>query len=139
MPDLSYLPTVERCMAGGGHLTKQAASMYGTALNDAAAEAWLSQLEDLYQHSQLVYQTGLNVGIPKELARLAVTVGRYSRMRATGNLRGWLGFLALRNAPTAQFEIRVFAEQVAKLIAQTFPRTAQVAEVVNAFGEVHTR
>jgi thymidylate synthase (FAD) len=36
-------------------------------------------------------------GIPKEVARLPVPVARYSRMRASTNLRNWLGFLTLRS------------------------------------------
>lgn len=131
MPDLHYLPTVERCMQGAAKAgaNKQArAADFGEPLTDAAAEAWLSQLQDLYEHSQLVYQTGLNVGIPKEIARLAVTVGRFSRMRATGNLRGWLGFCKLRCAPGAQEEIRVYAQVVYDFIRERFPRTAQVVE-----------
>jgi len=64
------------------------------------------------------------MGVPKELARVHLPVGRYSRMRATANLRGWLGFLALRMAPNAQYEIRVYAEALGRqLIAEAFPRT----------------
>lgn len=128
MPNLNYLPTLERCKAGGGHLTKQAAAAeLSNPLTDEAALDWLAGLEQLYEQSERVYQLGLKVGIPKELARLAVTVGRYSRMRATGNLRGWMAFLALRHAPTAQFEIRVFAQVIDEVLRQTFPRTMQVA------------
>jgi len=57
------------------------------------------------------------------LARVHLPVGRYSRMRATSNLRGWLGFLALRMAPGAQWEIRQYANVVGELIAERFPRT----------------
>ena len=69
------------------------------------------------------YQSALKNGVPKELARIILPVGRYSRMRATGNLRGWLNFLALRNAPNAQFEIRQYAVVIASQLAQKFPRT----------------
>ena len=142
MPNLNYIPTLERCMAGGGHLNKnkQAGTVDGAeVLTEEAAISWCEELHQFYADAEAMYQHGLSIGMPKELARICVPVGRYSRMRATGNLRGWLAFLALRYAGTAQFEIRVFAEQVAKLIGQTFPRTAQVAEVVNAFGEAHPR
>jgi thymidylate synthase ThyX len=47
-------------------------------------------------------------------------------MRATGNLRGWLGFLALRSTsknPNAQWEIRQFADALLRLLAEKFPRT----------------
>lgn len=49
--------------------------------------------------TEALYQEGIHIGIPKEIARLPVPVGRYSRMRASANLRNWLGFLTLRTAP----------------------------------------
>lgn len=44
-------------------------------------------------------------------------------MRATANLRNWLAFLTLRNAPSAQYEIRVYAEAVQEMLTIQFPRT----------------
>lgn len=131
MPDINYVPTLERCKMGGGHLTKQAGSVAGSAeLTDETVIAWLDELEFFYAQAQNLYQLGLDLGLPKELARIVVPVGRYSRMRATGNLRGWLAFLALRNASTAQYEIRVFAERVAALLQVIFPRTYAIAHGV---------
>jgi thymidylate synthase ThyX len=103
---------------------KQAGPVKGSeTLTEVSAVEWAAELDDLYKHSQRVYESGLRRGVPKELARLPVTVGRYSRMRATGNLRGWCGFLGLRMAPGAQFEIRVFAHAVHDMLAEAFPRT----------------
>jgi thymidylate synthase (FAD) len=70
-----------------------------------------------------LYQRALNMGVPKELARIHLPVGRYSRMRASANLRNWLGFLTLRVASGAQWEIRQYADAVGTLIKQAFPRT----------------
>jgi len=53
-------------------------------------------------------------------------VGRYSRMRASANLRNWLAFLTLRQAKAAQWEIREYADAVAAFIAQRFPRTYEL-------------
>jgi thymidylate synthase (FAD) len=61
--------------------------------------------------------------MPKELARLPVPVARYSRMRASANLRNWMAFLTLRSHPSAQWEIRVYADAVGTLIAERFPQT----------------
>jgi thymidylate synthase ThyX len=44
-------------------------------------------------------------------------------MRASANLRNWLAFLDLRMAPNAQWEIRQYANVVARLIEDLFPRT----------------
>jgi thymidylate synthase (FAD) len=50
-------------------------------------------------------------------------VGRYSRMRASAVLRNWLSFLTLRMAPSAQWEIRQYANAVHDLLVEHFPRT----------------
>lgn len=77
----------------------------------------------MYRAQEDFYQASLKVGVPKELARVDLPVGRYSRMRATANLRNWLAFLTLRNAPSAQYEIRVYAEAVQEMLTIQFPRT----------------
>lgn len=122
-PD-DYVPTVERMMRGGGHLTKQAAAAEGSKpLTEEFAREWQLALERWQVQGELLYQRGLNNGVPKELARCAMSVGRFSTMRATGNLRGWIGFLKLRAHPKAQEEIRVYAEAIEEMIAEKFPRT----------------
>lgn len=122
-PD-DYLPTFERLFRGGGHLTKQAGTVDGsTPLTGDFAIDWLKQLEEWQTQGELIYQRGLNNGVPKELARCAMSVGRFSTMRATSNLRNWLGFLKLRSHPAAQYEIRVYAEAIEEIISQKFPRT----------------
>lgn len=130
LPDVNYVPTIERVVEGarlaGGN--KQAQAVGGAIIDDASALEWLDALIAVYAHAERVYQDGLRRGVPKELARLPVPVGRYSRMRATGNLRGWLSFLKLREAPGAQLEIRVFANAVHKTLGTSFPRTMALFE-----------
>jgi thymidylate synthase (FAD) len=124
MPDLNYVPTVERMLLGGGHLTKQAGSIAGAdALNETSAEFSRIDIERSYRQAEQDYQTMLKRGVPKELARLVIPVGRYSRMRASANLRNWLAFLTLRNHPAAQWEIRQYASALQSILAGRFPRT----------------
>ncbi len=125
LPDENYLPTIERLMAGANTATsnKQAQGIGTAQLTEEQAMLWLDLLEDVYNHAQQVYETGLSLGIPKELARLPLPVGRYSRMRVSCNLRNWLAFLTLRMDTAAQYEIRVYADEVCKMIGQHFPRT----------------
>lgn len=130
LPDDNYMPTVERCMMGGGHLTKQAGAASGAAvLTEQDALLWLGELADVYDHIERVYQHGLRIGIPKELARLPIGVGRYSRMRATTNLRMWLAFATLRSTvknKAAQWEIRQYADGAGDLLGEHFPRTWEI-------------
>jgi thymidylate synthase (FAD) len=121
MPNLNYVPTVERLMAGGGYLTKQASG--SKPLTHEAAEAFQRGLIGTYEALEMAYQGALEAGVPKELARLVIPVGRYSRMRASTNLRNWLAFLTLRDHPKAQWEIQQYAMYMNTLLSGIFPRT----------------
>lgn len=124
LPDVNYVPTVERLLINSGGSNKQAGTVKGAGvLTEANAKRFQEDLRAVYTDAQAVYETALAAGVPKELARVHLPVGRYSRMRASANLRNWLGFLTLREAPNAQLEIRQFAHAVSDLVKQTFPRT----------------
>lgn len=122
LPDLNYMPTNERVL-----LTQkgnnQAVGLSGTEINENKATIWRGGLEAFYRNAQLLYDEGLALGVPKELARLCVPVARYSKMRASANLRNWLAFLTLRMDNAAQWEIRQYANAVGLVISQLFPRT----------------
>ncbi len=126
LPDMNYVPTVERCLANGGTNKQAGAIKNSEELHSDTAKSWQEDLEELYTKAEELYQFGLNRGVPKELARLCLPVGRYSRMRASANLRNWLAFLTLRNAPNAQQEIREYAAAVERLVAELFPRSWDV-------------
>jgi thymidylate synthase (FAD) len=123
LPDENYMPSLDRLLDGANTPTanKQAQGKVGLTIANAAV--WMDRLDRLYDDAQQLYADGIEVGIPKELARLPVPVARYSRMRASANLRNWLGFLALRGHPTAQWEIQQYAQAVAELVHEHFPRT----------------
>jgi thymidylate synthase (FAD) len=128
LPDVNYIPTVERLMINS-KTNKQAGVVAGAAeLTEKHAEDFRHELADSYQAAESLYQAALKAGVPKELARVHLPVGRYSRMRATGNLRGWLAFLRLREAPGAQYEIRMYAHALHALLKEKFPRTIGLFE-----------
>ena len=123
LPDMAYVPTIERVLVNS-KTNKQAGTVKGAdELTAEVAEELLLDERNLLAKVEDLYQRKLKAGFPKELARTHLTVSRYSRMRATGNLRGWLAFLTLRMAPGAQHEIRMYANVVGSLIEEAFPRT----------------
>jgi thymidylate synthase (FAD) len=75
------------------------------------------------------YRTLLEAGVPRELARSVLPVAAYTRMFATVDLHNLLHFLRLRLHAHAQYEIRVYAESIVKLIQGVVPIT------MNAFAE----
>lgn len=127
LPNLNYIPTVERLMINAGGSNKQAGTVSGSkALTPEMARAFQCELEITYDTLENQYQRSLRDGIPKELARVLIPVGRYSRMRASANLRNWLAFLTLRMDQGAQWEIRQYAHIVGSVVQQLFPRTYEL-------------
>lgn len=123
LPDVNYLPSIERCLVNS-KTNKQAGTVSDAdELTEEAAADLLAEESDLLVMIEDLYQRKLKAGFPKELARTHLNVSRYSRMMASTNLRNWLAFLTLRQAPQAQWEIRQYADAVAGLIAEQFPRT----------------
>ena len=120
LPDENYVPTVERLMLNAG-ANKQAAGT-GAALTVEQATQVRELIANHYALAEQDYQCALRCGTPKELARLVLPVARYSRMRASANLRNWFAFLTLRLAPNAQWEIRQYADAVATIVRERFPR-----------------
>lgn len=130
MPNLHYVPSVRRILdsarksgnrqaSGGGALLIPGTS--GSEVDTAVEIRGYIRAEQ--QRIYKLYEDLLSFGVSKEIARLDTPVARYSRMRATGNLRNWLAFLTLRMDPTAQYEIRQFAWAVGDVIEHAFPRT----------------
>lgn len=123
LPDFNYVPTVERLLISS-KMNKQAGTIKGAEeLMETEAAAYRERLIAEYASQERLYQSALKAGVPKELARMHIGVGRYSRMRASANLRNWLAFLTLRMDPAAQWEIRQYANEVGKIVADRFPRT----------------
>ena len=119
MPDLHYMPLPQRVQA------QSRANKQGSegALPQEIVEEFLRRI-DAEQHAAYeTYEWAIQNGIAKEVARINTPVSRYSRMRASANLRNWLAFLTLRMAPGAQWEIRQYANAVGTLIQKAFPRT----------------
>jgi thymidylate synthase (FAD) len=124
LPDVNYVPTVERLLQGSDGKNRQAGTIKDAeVLTEENARRWIAWLEEGYNKAELFYQRGLALGVPRELARVHLPVGRYSRMRASANLRNWLSFLTLRMDPAAQHEIRVYANALGDIISKLFPRT----------------
>lgn len=119
MPALYYQPSVERVQ--GQSMTNKQAS--GEALDDAAKQAFLESIAEDQALVREHYEGYLEAGVARELARINLPLSQYTRFRAQANLRNWLHFLNLRMAPNAQYEIRVYAQELARLVQRLWPQT----------------
>ncbi len=124
LPDVNYVPSVERLLMNARTANKQAGAVAGSdVLTEGQAGIIQALIRNVYEQAETTYQGALKAGAPKELARLVLPVGRYSKMRASANLLNWMRFLSLRDAPNAQWEIQQYAKAVHAILANRFPRT----------------
>ena len=121
LPDLFYIPSIERIMAGKQSSKNKQGSEDGF-IKAEAASLQIDMVEAIHKARE-VYEKLLKEGVSRELARMVIPVTQYTRFRASANLRNWCGFLTLRLDKAAQFEIRCYAEAVANLVAEKFPRS----------------
>lgn len=80
-------------------------------------------IEDMCEIAFKNYRWLLKEGVPRELARSVLPAAAYSRMFATVDLHNLLHFLRLRLHGHAQYEIRVYADAMAQLVAPIVPHT----------------
>lgn len=128
LPNDNYVPDwdVLRTRGEAAEKTRNKQEKGTHPWDEASARRWWERLPLIYDLLEAEYQSALNAGVPKELARVLIPVGRYSRMRASGNLRNWLAFCTLRSDPNAQWEIRQYALEIERILAKTFPRTYEL-------------
>ena len=128
LPDENYVPSIERIMEGANAMTsnKQAQGVTDCKINECEANILQKGISRSYKIAQEDYNFLLSHNVPKELARIVLPVGRYSKMRSSANLRNWLSFLTLRQADNAQYDIRVYAGAVASILEEKFPRTMEL-------------
>lgn len=67
------------------------------------------------------YKELIDSGCPRELARTVLPVGVYSHMFATVDLHNLTHFIKLRSHSHSQYEIRVYADAMLKLIEPIVP------------------
>ena len=65
-------------------------------------------------------------GVSREQARMILPQNIYTRFYATVNLHNLLHFLELRNSEHSQYEIRLYAQAIEKLIEPIIPTTLKI-------------
>lgn len=125
LPNLFYLPSFDRLRQAKQSKTNKQGSAQAE-FTDNELYKIQKGIDLTYQYARESYEGMIRLGVAREIARLVIPVAQYSRMRASANLRNWLAFLTLRQDTAAQWEIRQFANEVAKLVERNFPRTYQL-------------
>ena len=134
LPEVFYIPKPEH--VGTQSTTNKQMRVMATPEAVAAGldQGAVNFIEDLQLHSEFgfeLYKKHLAEGVPRELARLFLGLNTYSRMFCTVDLHNLLHFLRLRMHEHSQYEIRVYAQALAKLVQPVVPFSIQT------FKELH--
>lgn len=135
LPEQYYLPGPAR-MKRQATANKQASA---EPLPETAALFLIEEFRSEQVRHGLDYQLAIDYGLAREIARLNTPVSQYTKVRCKANLKNWLGFLGQRLKPGAQDEIRAYAEAVAQIVAQLWPRTWALFEEWDRYGRRYSR
>jgi len=118
MPDEFYLPESSEIRF------QSATNKQGRAedtVSEQDANFILSEMKALQDKSYQTYQTFLEKGLAREIARIALPVSNYTEWYWKIDLHNLFHFLRLRLDSHAQYEIRVYAEAMAEIVKQIVP------------------
>lgn len=117
MPDESFVPAIKTIKP------QSTDNKQGRAGEFTIDQQWHTKdiIEDTWKDAFESYRKMLNSNVAKETARVVLPVSAYTEFYWKMNLHNLLHFLKLRLDKHAQYEIRVFAEAVFKLIQPVVP------------------
>lgn len=122
LPEEFYVPAPENIGA------QSSTNKQGRDMNQGHLPVAALALCDTVRQQNLsafrTYRQLLIQGVPRELARSVLPVSTYSHMFATVNLHNLFHFLRLRLHAHAQYEIRVYAQAMLRLIYPIVPVSA---------------
>ena len=85
----------------------------------------LSRIKSCAQSAVELYTGLIDAGVAREQARMILPQNLYTTYWATGNLHNWINsFVCKRDHKDAQWEMRLLAQAVNKILTQTWPIAA---------------
>ena len=121
--DEFYIPSVFR----GQDTKNKQGSVADSALdNDALRKIY----EESVEASYAAYHKLIEAGVAREMARGVLPVCQYTQFYWSVNARSLFNFLCLRTDKHAQQEIRVYADEIAKIVAEKMPWSWEAFEAL---------
>lgn len=84
-----------------------------------------SEIEDLFEEAEDLYQRLLDFGIAKECAREVLPLATPTRMYMNGTIRSWLHYCELRTGNGTQREHAVIAGQIQDILYSQIPNVCE--------------
>lgn len=78
--------------------------------------------------SQHCYETMMQNGIAKEVARMILPLTTQTSLYVKGSLRSWIHYIGLRTEENTQKEHRIIAEKCKNIFIKNFPITSEALE-----------
>lgn len=130
MPDLFYIPELARIQR------KSATNKQGSAepLSEHDQQEVQKLLLESTAHARQVYENLIARGVASEIARVALPLNQYTKVRLKASLLNWFKFLDLRLRHDVQLETRVYAQAIGKICKQLWPKAWAVFEEHNLYG-----
>ena len=117
LPEEFYVPKLEHI----GYQSTTNKQARDTGSINAYAVVIATMIKESCAASFREYHKLLALGTPRELARLVLPMGTYSKMFCTVNLLNLFRFMTLRSDAHAQYEIRVYSDAMIELIKPIVP------------------
>ena len=124
LPELYYSPHVWRRQDA-----KNKQSSGGSIDNQIAAKLIYSYIEDQNLNTEMELR---KLGVANEMARLPMSVSRYTQWVWKIDLHNFLHFLLLRDDPHAQWEIQEYAKAARILVTEKFPRIMEIVDYIES-------
>lgn len=119
-----YIPETSRVL---GQDTKNRQGSAGE-LSEEVRQEFISVLSNIQDSAKATYGQFLSAGVAKELARVHLPVGVYTDWVWKMDLHNLFHFLGLRLDAHAQYEVRVYAEAIWRVIKDAYPLCAEAFE-----------
>lgn len=111
----------------------------GAPFSVEEAEQLRAQMQDEGEDAFDTYKQFLGADMAKELARMGLPLSTYTQWNTTMNLRNLFGFLSLRLDPHAQYEARVYAEAIYKIVKDWVPLATEAFENYDLYAVTFSR
>lgn len=86
---------------------------------------WIAEAGRVMDDAQALYESALEKGVAKEVARFVLPLATPTRLYMTGSVRSWIHYLTARLDPATQREHRQVAVAVADIFREEFPVVAE--------------
>lgn len=97
--------------------------------HEACSELFEEQCLEIYK----VYQSMIDSGISREMARMVLPVNIYTEIYSCWDLKNLLHFVKLRDDSHAQYEIQEYGRAIKTILKELFPVTMEVYEETQTY------